>query len=135
MFTGFDLGSNYYLDPVVNSPYTNSWVSVFTVLAGASSLLCIVLFGRGTAQRGIGWALLIGVISYPLFVELQTFLTSGGQLYFPAVPTRYGMSLIPLALLCLALVAESRRFRALPWLVMAFGLGTTLISTAGFAGG
>ncbi|HET8591409.1 MAG TPA: hypothetical protein VFM01_17375, partial [Nakamurella sp.] len=130
-FRGFALGDNYYLDPTVNSPYIPLWMNVIVLLLSVAAFVTILMFRKSTPQRAAGWTLMIGCLLVPLVVQLQTYLSSDGMEYFRNVSTRYGMSLIPLALLCLALAVDARRIRVLTWLVPAAGIAAVALGVAG----
>jgi hypothetical protein len=132
-FDGFTLADNYYLDPKVNSVYIPIWMDVIVLLLTAASFVAVLMFRKGTPQRAAGWALMIGCLLVPFVVQLQTYVSSDGSRYFPLVTTRYGMSLIPLAILCLALAVEARRIRLLTWLTPAAGIAAMAVGIAGIA--
>jgi hypothetical protein len=132
-FSGFALGSNYYLDPKVNSVYIPLWVDVIVLLLTAASFVAVLMFRAGTAERAAGWCLMLGCLLMPLVVQVQAYLSTGGTRYFPHVTTRYGISLIPLAVLCLALAVNARRIRLLTWLTPAAGITAMAIGISGVA--
>jgi hypothetical protein len=69
----------------------------------------------------------MGMISYPVIVELQVYMNSGT--YFPQVAGRYGMSIIPLLIACLAMDAQRLGMRRS--IVTGIGAAVTLAFTAG----
>jgi hypothetical protein len=79
----------------------------------------------------VGAATLVGMLLVPLVVEAQVYLTSGGTAYFPLVSTRYGMSLIPLAVAGAALVAAARSWIKTSVLVIALGVVAMVPTIAG----
>jgi hypothetical protein len=128
-FTGFPLVNGYYLPPQLNGELMTIWVSLFGVLIVASSFLAIAALPARTPQWAVGLTLLGGILLYPLLVELQVWVES--SMYFPVVSPRYGMTLIPLALACLAFVAYRRRLRSATIFLTGFGLLATFLTTAG----
>jgi hypothetical protein len=130
-FSGFVLGDNFYLDPTVNSPYIKVWIHLIVLLLTVASFVAVLMFAKRTAPRAAGWTLMIGCLMVPFVVQLQSYVGSGGTAYFPVVTSRYAMSLIPLALLCLALAMDARRIRVLTWLVPAAGIAAVALGVAG----
>jgi hypothetical protein len=106
LLAGLSPESDYFLPTVVNRQSAVLWSRVVNVAIVAAPLMALVAWAR----RSVGWAVgavtLAGLVLYPLVVELQIFVTN--HAYFPAVNSRYGMSMEPWALACVALVAWKR---------------------------
>jgi hypothetical protein len=73
------------------------------------------------------------MISYPFLVEVQVFIINGT--YFPGVNSRYGMSIIPLLIACLAMTAQRKGLHRWMLTGVAVGLAVTLASATGLASG
>lgn len=128
LLSGASLGANYYLDPTVNGRYLAAWIiGLSTVIAG-TGLIGLALFRRGRPAWVASGLLLIGIVEYPLFVQLQSYLAG---VYFPGMNDRYGMSLIPLAVGVLALIVERRNLRKTSAVVLALGSVAVLTATLG----
>jgi len=132
-FTGLQLINDFYLPPQLGSTWFTLWVRVLAFLAAAAPLLLLAVTRKGAVERWLAAVALLGMISYPMIVELQVY-TSQGR-YFPGVVSRYGMSTIPLLIACLAMVAQRRGLHR--WMLTGVGIGTvvTLTSAAGLISG
>jgi hypothetical protein len=114
----FSLTSDYYLPRSINFGTVTIWSRALTALTCSVPFVLLAATPQRTPRWTLGAALLGGLLAYPLIVELQVY-TSGG-LYFPNVVVRYGMSLIPLAIAGVALVAWQHK------LARTFALFATL---------
>lgn len=89
-----------------------AWGLLLPVLLAAAPLALLALH-RFPAP---GWTLAatvgIAMLAMPTVIQLQTFISSGGDQYFPVISPRYSLSLIPLQIACLALIAARRRWYA-----------------------
>jgi len=130
LVSGFRLGSNYYLDPLVNSNYVTAWGVVATLLMGSACFVGLALFRRGTPRWLLSMTLFLGCLAYPLVVQIQVGL--GNHAYFPVVTTRYGLSLIPIAIAVLAIIAAAKRLRITAGVTVGAGLLMVLATTAGW---
>lgn len=127
--SAFGLVEDFYVQPELMSALIWVVVSVLVVLLAAAPLLNLVVFPAGRAERALGWAALVGAVAVPLLVQGQEFLRGGG--YFPAVSTRYAVTLVPLTVAALVVVAQERRYRALPYLVAVAGYVVMVLSFVG----
>jgi hypothetical protein len=118
LFTGLQLLNGYYLAPQLKSTWFDMWVRVLAFLGTAAPVILIAVTKRRDVERWLAGTALIGMITYPVLVELQVYTTSGS--YFPYVTPRYGMSVIPLLLACLVMIAQRRRLNR----SMLVGVGT-----------
>lgn len=125
---GTRLGANYYLDPAVNGRYILSWSIMLSTLTAAAALVGLGMFRRLQPGRYAAGCLLVGLILYPLFVQLQAFLNGD---YFPQISDRYGMSLIPIAVAVLVLITEKRRLRKTAITILIAGGVAVLTATLG----
>jgi hypothetical protein len=108
-FQGFQLISGYFLQPQLNGETVTLWSRLLNLLVAAAPFLAIVAFRAKSAEWALGVATFFGLLAYPLIVEVQVLIAS--DQYFPTITPRYGMSLIPFALACLAVVANKLRLR------------------------
>jgi hypothetical protein len=105
-FNGFNLVSGYLVQDTIDSPAMLLWARALNALVLAAPLMAMVVWPRRSAGWMAGVVTLGGMLAFPLVVEVQVYVSS--HLYFPGVNARYGMSLIPGALVCAALVAWRR---------------------------
>jgi hypothetical protein len=129
LMSAFGLVDDYYLQPSLSSIAVVSLVSVLQVLLVAAPFVALALFERGRPERTLAWAALIGALAVPLLVQVQELLRGGG--YFPLVSSRYAITLIPVTIACLALVAHERRWRGAAVAVPVGGLLVMLLSFLG----
>lgn len=132
LLDGARLGSIFYLDPTVNSPYLVGWVLLITSIVAAAGLLGIAVYHRGTPQWIAAGTLLIGVLTYPLVVQVQTSFDGA---YFPGVPNRYGLALLPLAVGVLVFIVELKRLRITSVVMLTLGGAAMLTATLGIGRG
>jgi hypothetical protein len=121
-FTGLQIGSSYFLQPTLNGEAIVLWSRLLGGLITAAPFMVLARFEPRTPRWVVGAATLAGMLLVPLVVEIQVYLASGGTAYFPHASTRYGMSLIPLAVAGLALVAASRSWIKGSLLVTCLGV-------------
>jgi 4-amino-4-deoxy-L-arabinose transferase-like glycosyltransferase len=103
-FTGFQMISDLLFPSQLTSTWFTLWVRLLAVLAAAAPVLLLAVTRRRQPESRLASAALLGMISYPIIVELQVYTTDGT--YFPQVNGRYGMSIIPLLIACLAMTAH-----------------------------
>jgi hypothetical protein len=125
-FQGFQLISGYFLQPQLNGETVTLWSRLLDTLVAASPLLAIVVFRARTPEWALGVATFGGLLAYPLIVEMQVLVSS--HQYFPVVTSRYGITLVPFALACLAVVAN--RLRLQRTAVAYVGIGTLIMLLA-----
>jgi len=129
LLSSFGLVDDYYLQPALASIAVGAVVAGLHVLLTAAPFTSIALFDRDRPERVLGWAALIGVIAVPLLVQGQELVRGGG--YFPVVSSRYAITLIPVTVACLALVAGDRRWRFAAVAVPVVGYLAMLLSFLG----
>jgi len=128
-FTGLQMINDFYLPPQLGSTWFTLWVRALAYLAAAAPLLLLAVTRKGAVERRLAAVALLGIISYPMIVELQVYAGQGH--YFPVIRGRYGMSAIPLLIACLAMTAQRRRLHR-PMLTGAgIGIAVTVASAAG----
>lgn len=126
---GMSPESDYFLPASINRESMVLWARALNVAIVAAPLMALVAWAR----RSVGWLVgaitLAGLALYPLVVELQVYV--GSHAYFPAVNSRYGMSLEPWALACIALVAWKRNALRLAVAGVLAGAVAMLASVSG----
>lgn len=88
--------------------------ALIVIVAMAPWVLLALVRGRG-ARASVAVAALIGLLAYPLAVQVQVFANSGGEDWFPLVSARYGVALNGLLLACLAFLAHELRLERWLW--------------------
>jgi len=129
-FTGFQMISDFFLPVQVSSSWFILWVRVLSFCAAAAPLLLLAVTRKREVERQLAGAALLGMISYPLIVELEVYLSHGT--YFPYVISRYGMSMIPLLIACLAMVAQRLGLHRTMMTGVGVGAVVTLASAVGW---
>ncbi len=128
-FMGLQIISDYFIPLQLTSTWFILWVRLLTFLAAAGPLVLLAVTQKREVERRLAGAALLGMIIYPLIVELQVNMNSGT--YFPHVYGRYGMSIIPLLIACLAMAAQRLGMRRSMLTGIGAGAAVTLASTAG----
>lgn len=105
-FSGFNLVAGYFLPKTINSHVMLLWARALNIAVLAAPLMALIAGHRRSVYWTAGAVTLGGLLALPLVVEVQVYLND--RMYFPGVNSRYGLSLIPGALACLALVAWKR---------------------------
>ncbi len=125
---GARLGSNYYLDPAVNSPYLIGWVLLITSIIAATGLIGLALFRRGSPEWFAGATLVLGTLMYPLIVQVQAYVDGD---FFPGITNRYGTTLIPLAVGVLTLIVALKKLRVTSGVILTLGSIAVVTATLG----
>jgi hypothetical protein len=128
-FQGFQLISGYFLQPQLNGETVTLWSRLLNLLAAAAPFLAIVAFRAKTPEWALGVATFCGLLAYPLIVEIQVIISSNQ--YFPTITPRYGMSLVPFALACLAVVTNKLGLRRTTAVYAGTGALLVLLASAG----
>jgi len=129
--SAFGLVDDFYVQPELMSALIWLSVGALTILFTAAPFMALVVFRPGRPERVVGWAALIGAVAVPLLVQGQEFLRGGG--YFRGVSARYAVTLVPMTLAALVLVAHERRYHVLAAVVALVGYLCMLLSFAGIA--
>ncbi len=127
--SAFGLVDDFYLQPEFRSSLVLLVVGVLTVLLTAAPFMAIVAFRPGQAERVVGWAALVGAVAVPLLVQGQEFLRGGA--YFRGVSARYAVTLVPMTIAALVLVAHDRRYHVVAYVVTTVGYLSMLLPVAG----
>ena len=129
LLSAVGLAHDYWLQASVASFIVPVVARALTVLFTAAPFASLALFERGDGRRVVGWAALAGAVAAPAVVQLNAYVGSGT--YFVHVTSRYALSLVPLTVVALALVADARRWRVAS---AAVGLGAAALVVLSFAG-
>lgn len=127
LFLGFNLASDYYIQPPLDIALLVAWTRLLNVLVIGAMFATIVAFAKEPARRSLGWLLMVGVILYPLAVQIQAYGTPGVPQYFPNPTGRYGLALIPGAIACLVMAATKAGYRRLLYLITLAGLIVVIV--------
>lgn len=115
------------------APMTSQWLDVLLRILGPVSIgatVALLALSRKWSPRWIlAAATTVGVLAYPLVVEIQVYVSSGK--YFPLVIPRYGISFIPALIACIMLAADEKRMTKTG---VAFGAAWFLIVLLTVAG-
>lgn len=130
LLSSFGLVGDYYLQPALASIAIGAAVATLRVLLTAAPFTAIAVFERGRPERVLGWASLIGAVAVPLLVQGQELVRGDGG-YFRDVTSRYAVTLVPMTVAALVLVAHERRFRAAAVAVPVLGYLAMLLSFVG----
>jgi hypothetical protein len=122
LVSGFDLGTDYYLDPRVDGQPVRAWALAFGLFCGVIGFVVLAKLKRGSAGWWAGLTLVVGCLVYPVIVQLQELISSGGTRYFVNLSSRYGQTLIPVAVALLALLASRYRWRRSTIAVVSVGV-------------
>ena len=127
LFLGFNLASDYYIQPPLDIALLVTWTRLLNVLVVGAMFATVVAFAKEPARRSLGWLLMVGVVLYPLAVQIQAYGTPGIPQYFPNPTGRYGLALIPGAIACLVMAATKAGYRRLLYLLTIAGLVVVVV--------
>ena len=127
--TGLQMISDFFVPDQLRSTWFTLWVRLLSFFAVAAPLVLLAVTQKREVERRLAGATLFGMVSYPIIVELQVYIN--GRNYFPSVPSRYGMSIIPLLIACLALAAHRLGMQRSMLTGVGVGAGVTLAAAAG----
>lgn len=127
LFLGFNLASDYYIQPPLDIALLVAWTRLLNVLVIGALFATIVAFAKEPSRRSLGWLLMVGVVLYPLAVQIQAYGTPGIPQYFPNPTGRYGLALIPGAIACLVMAAAKAGYRRVLYLVTGVGLIVVIV--------
>lgn len=122
LFVGFNLASDYYIQPPLSIALLVMWTRLLNVLVIGAMFAVVVAFVKEPARRSLGWLLGVGAILYPLAVQIQAYGNTVVPQYFPNPTGRYGMALVPGAIACLVIAATRAGYRRFIYLMAAAGL-------------
>lgn len=131
-FTGLNFVASYYLPSAINGEDVLLWNRAIAAVASAAPFVALLAFRARTWQWLVGLTALIGVLAYPLVVEVQIYLEEHHH-YFPNVVVRYGITFVPFLLAAIALAADQRRLRKVSLGFVGIGAIAMIFATAGFS--
>lgn len=124
-----NMATDFKIPALFDTAMYETWRFGFGLVVTAAALLCIAVSRARSAQRLLGVTALVGSLCYPLAVQSLAALTEAD--YFPYVPGRYGISVIPLAIACVVVVVDQQRWDRLAQIGAAVGVVTTGLGTLG----
>lgn len=125
LFVGFNLASDYYIQPPLDIALLVMWTTLLNMLVIGAMLALVVAFAKEPERRSLGWLLGIGAVLYPLAVQIQAYGNTAIPQYFPNPTGRYGLALIPGAIACLVMAATKAGYRRATY-ALAFA-GTVVV--------
>jgi hypothetical protein len=128
-FSGLQLVTSYYLQPQVTGESVVLWARLLGALVTAAPLLALLAFAPRSPRWVVGAITLGGLLAFPLVSEAQVYLQN--DQYLPTVAGRYGLSFVPWAFACLALVAADRRLVRTAAATVAAGAAVMLLAVSG----
>ncbi len=130
LFVGFNLASDYYIQPPLDIALLVTWTRLLNVLVIGAMFAIVVAFVKEPARRSLGWLLGVGAVLYPLAVQIQAYGNTAIPQYFPNPTGRYGMALIPGAIACLVMAATKAGYRRSIYVMTVAGLVVVAIVIA-----
>ena len=133
LFVGFNLASDYYVQPPLDIALLVAWTRLLNVLVIGAMMAMVVAFAKEPARRSLGWLLGTGAVLYPLAVQIQAYMNTSVPQYFPNPTGRYGLTLIPGAIACLVMAAIKAGYRRMVYLLALAGIIViVVVIAAGF---
>ena len=130
LFVGFNLASDYYIQPPLDIAALVTWTRLLNVLVIGAMMATVVAFAKEPARRSLGWLLGVGALLYPLVVQIQAYGNTAVPQYFPNPTGRYGMALIPGAIACLVMAATKAGYRRSVYVIAVGGLTVVAVVIA-----
>lgn len=128
LFSAYGIVDDYWLPAALDGALLTAWSAAFALLLTAAPLMALTALD-GAGGRRLGAVALLGPAATVLLVQGQALLST--YEYFPYPTARYAMSLVPLTLACLVLVALRRRLEVPLVVVATTGLVATLLELTG----
>ncbi len=122
LFVGFNLASDYYVQPPLDIALLVAWTRLLNVLVIGAMMATVVAFVKEPGRRSLGWLLGLGMVLYPLAVQVQAYFNTTVPQYFPNPTGRYGMALVPGAIACLVMAAAKAGYRRTVYLIAVSGV-------------
>ncbi len=132
LFVGFNLASDYYIQPPLDVALLVAWTRLLNVLVIGAMMAMVVAFVKEPSRRSLGWLLGVGALLYPLVVQVQAYFNTAIPQYFPNPTGRYGLALVPGAIACLVMAAAKAGYRRTVYLIA--GAGVFVVITVVSAG-
>jgi hypothetical protein len=128
-FSGFGLMTSYWLHASIRGETVTLWGRLLGVLVSAAGFLVLLEARPRDVRWLVGVITLGGLLAFPLVAELHLYSDLGE--YFPSVVGRYGLSFVPWALCCLAIIAATRKLRRTTLAVAGIGAAVMLLAVFG----
>jgi len=122
LFVGFNLASDYYIQPPLDIALLVAWTRLLNVLVIGAMFAMVVAFAKEPARRSLGWLLGLGMVLYPLATQVQAYFNTAVPQYFPNPTGRYGLALVPGAIACLVMAATKARYRRSMYAIALVGI-------------
>lgn len=122
LFIGFNLASDYSIQPPLDVALLVAWTRLLNMLVIGAMMAMVVAFVKEPARRSLGWLFGLGAVLYPLAVQIQAYVNTAVPQYFPNPTGRYGLALVPGAIACLVMAATKAGYRRAVYLVAVSGL-------------
>jgi len=126
--TAFDglRGAAYGIAPEnVDRAFNMPWVEFLSPILLGSMFAAAAIFSRKDGRFYLPIGAIIGMIGLPLAVQLQVYFITSGDYYFPAISSRYSLSLLPVLIACAALTLEEKGGRWMAWSASLVGIALT----------
>lgn len=125
--TGLGIVNPYWMPSELNSPEWAAFSRLMALLIVAAPFIIMWLSNPKSRDFILGLSLLAGMLTVPVLIQVREILTRDE--YFANVATRYSISLIPLAIAIIAILASRRSWgQAAVWslagLSMLLALGS-----------
>ena len=124
-----NLTTAYWLPSTINGETVVIWATLLCVILVAAPLMLMT----ASRSRSWGWILgigtFLGITAVSIAVETQVFVTN--DQYFVNVSSRYALTFLPWAILCLAVVAGRRRLLKSSYTLVSLGLLVMLLAETG----
>lgn len=131
LLSGLSPESGFFLPHSISGEAMTLWGRALDVAIVAAPLMVLMVWERLSIGWLVGVVTVAGLVVYPVVVELQVYL--GSHSYFPVVNPRYGMSMEPLAVACIALMFWKRRAMRSAVAGVVVGVTVMFVSVLGLA--
>jgi hypothetical protein len=122
------IGHSYVSSQAADQALISVTVSVASIVALAAIAIGMAVGRRGSPLLTVALTGLIGSAAWPLVVQVQAYLSSGGTHYFLQPSYRYGVTMGIVAFAALALVAERLRWQLVTIVGCVLVVATTLVA-------
>jgi hypothetical protein len=129
-FVGLNFSASYFLPQSINGEDVMLWNRMLGAVLSAAPFVALMMFPSRSIRWIVGLAALVGVLSYPLVVELQVYIDDHHS-YFPFIVPRYGIAFLPWLLAAAALAVAERKLTRITLGFTALGAIVMIGATAG----
>lgn len=128
--THVGLTNPYWFPDELNSPEWAAFSRLIALVVIAIPFIIMWLHTPKSREFILGLSLLAGVLTVPVLIQIREIATRDE--YFLNVAPRYSLSLVPLAVACMAIFVDDRRSgRAVTWTIAGLSILLALGSTNG----